>query len=135
MCTDTGSPSGLVTEFCVRVYHETCQYFVFQRAIIIIIILFIYLIFYNIMHIPLIVVNFLEKNFLTQSCSVPCSPLPAKRQRNRRLKRQFSKVWCGHSSRPERNKYKSFCFMLIYFFWDFCSELYNKIHLNINIKY
>lgn len=138
MCTDTDSPSGLATEFCVRVYHETFQYFVFQRKIIIIIILFSTLIFYNIMYIPLTVVNFLEMNFLTQSCSIPYSPLSAKRQRSRRLTIQFSKVWCGHSSRPERNKYKSFCFILIYLLWNFCSGrcmwppwIFQKKELNI----
>ena len=119
MWTDTDSPSGLATEFCVRVYHDIFQYFVFKRTMIIIILLFIYLIFYNIMYIPLIVVNFLEMNFLTQSCSIPYSPLSAKRQRSRRLNRQFSKVRCDHSSRPKRNKHKSVCFLLIYFLWKF----------------
>ena len=114
---------------------ELCPCAVFQRTIIIIITLFIYLIFYNIMYIHLIVVNFLEMNFLTQSCSIPYSPLSAKRQRSRHLNIQFSKVRCGHSSRPERNKYKSFCFIFVRcLFWSMHGDKLNFPKKKLNIE-
>ena len=36
-------------------------------------------------------------------------------------KQNFSKIQCGHSCQPERNKHKSTSFMLMYLYWKYFS--------------